>query len=57
MCLSQQQLARAIDDAPDRDPVLVDVLREAVRQGTYRVDALRVARKLLIRERKPGRPN
>ena len=57
MCLTHQQLARAIDDAPDRDPLLVDVLREAIRQGTYRVDARRVARKLLILERRLGRPN
>jgi len=57
MCLTHQQLARAIDDAPDRDPLLVEVLREAIRQGTYRVDARRVARKLLILERRLGRPN
>jgi len=56
MCLTQQQLARAVEDAVDRDPLLVHALREAIHAGRYRVDALRVARKLLVLERRLGRP-
>jgi anti-sigma28 factor (negative regulator of flagellin synthesis) len=56
MCLSQQQLARAVQDAVDRDPLLVSALREAIREGSYRVDARRVARKLLVLERRLERP-
>jgi len=55
MCLTQQQLARAVEDAMDRDPLLVNALREAIRAGSYRVDAHRVARKLLVLERRLGR--
>ena len=41
-------LAAAVAATPEIDPILVAVLRETIEQGAYRVDARRVARKMVL---------
>ena len=53
--MDQAELRRAVNEAPGSDPVLVAVLKAAVERGDYRVDAGRVARRLMALETELGR--